>query len=103
MAGPPPIVKTDAAAAVCVLGLWRSFDITAKSIRRFVLSPLDADAFAVIEAQTSKHTSTAEATVESTEEYMSEEYMSESTEDTDEGWSTLYFVLVLAIGVYRAV
>ena len=43
------------ATSVCVVGQWRSFDVAASSIRRHVLEPLDADAFAVIEAQSAQH------------------------------------------------
>lgn len=37
------------ASAVCVLGAWRSFERTASTIRKYVLEPLDADAYGVIE------------------------------------------------------
>ena len=46
------------ATAVCVNGAWRSFDISAPSIRRHVPEPLDADAYAIIEAQAEHHTPT---------------------------------------------
>ena len=39
--------------AVCVLGAWRNLDMAGPSIRKFVLDPLDADAYAIIEAQSS--------------------------------------------------
>ena len=42
--------------AVCVLGAWRSLDLSASSIRQYMLDPLDADAYAVIEAQAEHHT-----------------------------------------------
>ena len=42
--------------AVCVLGAWRSLDQSASSIRQYMLDPLDADAYAVIEAQAEHHT-----------------------------------------------
>ena len=41
---------TEGKAAVCVIGAWRNFDQAGPSIRKFVLDPLDADAYAVIEA-----------------------------------------------------
>ena len=42
--------KREPTAAVCSSGGWRTFDATASSLRTFVLEPLHADAFAVIEA-----------------------------------------------------
>ena len=42
--------------AVCVLGAWRSLDQSASSIRKHMLDPLNADAYAVIEAQAEHHT-----------------------------------------------
>ena len=42
-------------AAVCVLGAWRSFELTAPTIRKHVLEPLNADAFAVLERRSGMH------------------------------------------------
>lgn len=44
--------------AVCIMGLWRSLARTAPSIRSFVLEPLDADAYGVIQANEGANGST---------------------------------------------
>lgn len=40
--------------AVCLLGMWRTLPLTAPSIRSFVLDPLDADAYGLIQVPESK-------------------------------------------------
>ena len=47
--------------AVCVLGAWRSLDQSASSIRQYMLDPLDADAYAVIEPGRAPHGSKVRA------------------------------------------
>ena len=37
-------------AAVCIVGMWRTMTHTAPSIREFVLEPLNADAFAILQS-----------------------------------------------------
>lgn len=41
--------------AVCIVGQWRSLSLTAKSIRDYVLDPLDADAYTVIQSSSPTH------------------------------------------------